>query len=856
MGWCILLATVSTGSAGRLGVLTYEIENGEVTITDCDSDVSGALEIPASIENLPVTTIGSQAFYSCSELTSITIPDSVTSIEQQAFANCYRLSALQVDSDNSLYSSESGVLFNKNKTTLITFPSGFDGEYVIPDNITSIGTNAFFACHRLTNVTISSSVTTIGAEAFANCSKLTSITIPDSVTNIGARAFKSCSRLTSVMIGKSVTSIGDSAFAWCSELTAINVDSSNSFFSSESGALVDKIQAKLISFSPVFVGEYVIPESVISIGISAFSSCRELTSITIPDSVITIGDSAFSSCTGLTNITMGNSVISIGEKAFSWCSGLTSITIPDSVTTIGDSAFSTCGELTSITFGNNVTSIGNSAFSACRELTSITIPDSVTSIGDSAFDSCLGLTSITIPNSVTSIGDSAFMGCDWLEAIHVDANNMLYSSENGVLFNKDQAQLITFPAGIEGEYVIPNSVTAIGNSAFTGCDRLTSITIPDSVTTIGDSAISWCDRLTSITIPDSVTNIGNSALSHCRRLTAIHVDDNNSFYSSESGVLFDKSQAKLITFPTGFAGEYVIPDSVTTIEEKAFYSSRLKSITIPDSVTSIGDSTFNNCESLTNVTIGNGVTFIGNSAFEDCEALANVTIGNSVTSIRERAFNDCSELTSITIPDSITNIGDYAFYYCKGLTEAIFEGAAPSEFGTRVFDSASEHFLIYFSESSTGFTEPTWMGYPCEPITTSGNTSDADADGIPDQWEQQVIEASDGAFSDASQVNPEDDFDGDGVSNYAEYVAGTSPVDHSSSLCAVYSVGNQVAWHGVTNRYYQVDYTMQLGTQWIPLGDVITGENQDIHCTVSNELSHCFFRIRCSMDLADFSESS
>ena len=240
--------------------------------------------------------------------------------------------------------------------------------------------------------------------------------------------------------------------------------------------------------------------TVTSIGKQAFANC-DFTSITIPDSVTSIGELSFFDCESLTGITIGNSVTSIGVRAFENCNSLTSVTIPDSVTSIGESAFQYCDSLTSITIGNGVTSIGDLAFENCHSITSITIPDSVTSIGDDTFEFCESLTSVAIGNGVISIGDWAFYGCEGLTSIaipdsvtnigvwafgecsnlteiRVNANNKNYTSQDGVLFNKDKTELIQYPIGNERKtYDIPNSVTSIGGGAFQDCENLTDIYI-------------------------------------------------------------------------------------------------------------------------------------------------------------------------------------------------------------------------------------------------------------------------------------------------------------------------------------------------------------------------------------------
>ena len=581
-------------------------EMGRRAFSGCSS-LTG-IAIPDS-----VTEIGKYAFDGCKSLTSITIPDGVTSIGDGAFYNCSSLTEIKVASENSNYVSVNGVLYNKDKTTIICYPAGKKGNnYKIPDGVTKVGSSAFIGCSSLTSITIPNSVTEIGYSVFEGCTNLKSITIPNGVTSIGDSAFEDCTSLTSITIPNSVTSIGD----------------------------------------------------------SAFEDSTSLTSITIPNGVTSIGDSAFEGCTSLTSITLPDSVTSIGSGAFIGCSSLTSITIPDSVTCIGDSAFEDCTSLTSITIPDSVTSLGNSAFSGCASLASITIPDSVTSIGDDAFRECSSLTSITIPYSVTSIGDYAFLGCSRLTAIDVNTDNKDYTSVNGVLFYNDKT-IICYPAGKKGNnYKIPDGVTSICRYAFSGCTSLTSITIPDSVTEIGGSAFETCSSLTSITIPDSVTSIGIGAFVGCSSLTSIMIPDNvtyiggavfadcsslteikvstqNAKYVSVNGVLYNKDKTTIMCYPAG---------------------KKDKNYKILDGVTEICTSAFNGCSSLTSITIPDSVTEIGVSAFSGCSSLTGITIPDSVTRIDMSTFRGCSSFTSITIPDNVTYIDIWAFNGCTGLT--------------------------------------------------------------------------------------------------------------------------------------------------------------------------------------------
>ena len=238
--------------------------------------------------------------------------------------------------------------------------------------------------------------------------------------------------------------------------------------------------------------------------------------------VTSIGDQAFYNCTSLTSVTIPDSVTSIGDRAFRYCISLTSVTIPDSVTSIGEEAFYGCWDLTRLIIPGSVTSIDKDAFCFCSSLTSVTIPDSVTSIGDSAFYGCESLTSVTIPDSVTSIGNCAFASCTSLTGIWVAEGNSHYANDaSGVLFNKDKTTLVQCP-GAFAAYTIPNSVTSIGEYAFSHCTSLTSVTIPDSVTSIGDWTFSHCTSLTSVTISDSVTSIGEYAFYDCTSLTDVY----------------------------------------------------------------------------------------------------------------------------------------------------------------------------------------------------------------------------------------------------------------------------------------------------------------------------------------------
>ncbi len=297
---------------------------------------------------------------------------------------------------------------------------------------------------------------------------------------------------------------------------------------------------------------------------SAFEYCTKITRLVIPDSVTSIESHAFSGCTGLTSIKIGSGVKQ-WDYAFPGISNLTSVTISNGVTSIGHDAFYYCTSLTSITIPDSVTNIGSQAFYGCTGLTSVTIGNGVTSIEYSAFYSCTSLTSITIPDSVTSIGGSAFGGCTSLTNISVDSGNSVYDSRNNCNAIIETATN-TLIAGCKNT-IIPNTVTSIGSSAFSGCTGLTSITIPDSVTSIASSTFYGCTGLTSITIPDSVTSIGDRAFNNCKSLAEVNVKATK-VPTGGSTMFYNCSSSLVIYVPTASVSAYQVATNWSTYSSK------------------------------------------------------------------------------------------------------------------------------------------------------------------------------------------------------------------------------------------------------------------------------------------------
>ena len=336
-----------------------------------------------------------------------------------------------------------------------------------------------------------------------------------------------------------------------------------------------------------------------------------------------------------------------------------------------DSAFYGCYSLSEIVIPSSVTSIGQHAFYGCRSLLEIVIPSSVTSIGDWAFSFCSSLKYISIPKSVIGLNGNPF--AEWNGKLECLTPNYIY--EDDILFNKDKSRIISFRNQNVKSYVIPSSVTSIGDSAFYRCISLSEIVIPSSVTSIGNWAFSCCDSLKYISIPKSVICLnGNPFAKWDGKLKCLSPN-----FVYEDGILFNKDKSRIISFRNQNIKSYVIPSSVTSIGDSAFYRCiSLSEIVIPSSVASIGDWAFSWCISLSEIVIPSSVTSIGDSAFLCCASLSEIFIPSSVTSIGDWAFYGCYSLSEIFIPSSVTSIGDCAFCSCDSLSEIVIPSSVTS----------------------------------------------------------------------------------------------------------------------------------------------------------------------------------
>ncbi|MCM1408522.1 MAG: leucine-rich repeat domain-containing protein, partial [Treponema brennaborense] len=575
--------------------------DGSGAIIDAEGTLIGWAESPNGKRTVPsaVKKIDSDVFLNCTGLTEIVIPASVTSINSGAFRGCLNLAVFTVDENNTKYSAAGGILYDKNKTQLIAYPSAA-GNINLAEKMAS-------------------SVTKIGNQAFRNCTELESITIPDSVNSIGTWVFTGCEKLATISInGK-----------WLMGSTGKQIVPE-----------IDKFQNENKQYEFTRIGS---------------------TSVTVENALLTIENGVLTKAAvyGTGAVTIPDSVTSIDEEAFLKCTGLKSIVIPGSVKTIGKNAFKQCTALAALTIDSGVQTIGNQAFVYCSALTDVTVPDSVTEIEWGAFSQCTALKRVRLSKNLKK-HNTMFPGCVSLKTIEVDDSNELYIVKNApeaagggaMLLAKEEEveRLYAWPSA-KGNVEIPDYIEVIDSQAFRGCTELTGVTIHEKVRKISPQAFFECENLTDIQVP------GNGTWGRFQSSQSWNSFSIGDFIDAGKIAAELKNTVKDSTFKYKYRRftneEYIIDNetgAVVTISGAllAWRPAPTKAITIPDGITRISNDAFRECIELPAVTIPEGVISISSSAFRDCTALTEVTIPASVKSISSNAFLNCSALKTIT----------------------------------------------------------------------------------------------------------------------------------------------------------------------------------------------------------------
>ncbi|MCK4552240.1 MAG: leucine-rich repeat protein, partial [Tenericutes bacterium] len=670
--------------------------------------------IPSTYEGKSVTSIGRLAFYNEANVNYLEIPSSITTIDAAAIYSCLELSEVVVDEANSYYSSVDGVLFNKDKTVLMYYPSNKpEASYIVPSSVISIGNLAFVLNDNLISITIPRSVERIKEWTFRDYKNFNNITVVEE----------------------------------------------NSYYSSIDGVLFDKDQTTLLIY-PLGKSEtsYIIPDDVLRIGRLSFVGNLNLVSITLPYGLTYIDNWAFYECANLENVDLPETVTTLGESIFGFCDSMTSIYLQDSIVSIGPSlffgsenfmsievsetndyfssldgvlfnkdkteileypagisdtvyeiptgvisiadwAFSYAANIVDIIIPNTVTSIGKYSFSDCYGLENVIIPDSVTSLGAWSFADNLNLQSIFIPDSVDFIGGYAFYNCGNL-TVYTEFASKPISWDS--IWNPD-------PVSVEWNY-LGNTESTISFEVNGGSNV---IDITQNVGTILDAPMFPVKEGFKFDGWYSDSELANEYTFEVMPIEDITVyvkwmpliEDSTDNYTFE---LYTDGTYEV----TGFLGDYsdlVIPSqyqgiSVTSIGNWAFEHLNITSVVIPNTVTYIGYNSFSDCRDLVSVYIPSSVTYISYSAFAKCDSLIEIRVGDlnsvfadedgilfnkdktvlfryppgkpeteyiiplTVTSINDWAFHGCINLTKLTITENVINTGYAAFSYCNLLT--------------------------------------------------------------------------------------------------------------------------------------------------------------------------------------------
>lgn len=720
------------------------------------SQPAGSVQIPGIVNNgnttYIVTEIGDFAFYQCSELTEVTMSESITDIGSSSFYKCTGI--LHIGFPEFLHSI-GGYAFRDCGLLSIYLPNSLQSmgvecfagcseltEIHFPDSLTTISDYAFYYCTGLTELNFPNSLLTINNEAFGYCTGLTEINLPNSLRYLSG--FNNCTGLTEIHLPDSITSIGSSAFSNCTNLIEINLPNmivtigSAAFYQCTGLSEIDFPDSlRSIGTSAFYqctglIGELILPTTLERIGSNTFSHCTGLTGIlTLPLHLRSIGSDAFVGCIGISKVVFPNSLTTIPSWTFYECTGLTEVVFPDSLSTIGVRAFYGCSNLASITIGSG--SIGVSAFEGCTNLHKIELLDSVRVIDEYAFKACNNIDTLILGKGMVNVSSTAFEECDTIRFVNYSSVSLNdYENAESSPFRNTVIQDIVFGENVYSvpDYlftsnylldtlILPNSVSRIGNHTFENCTHLKHLIIGDSISYIGNNAFCNCvsladsiylpcieelgenafygDSIEFVRIGGTITQIGSSAFANCPKLNI------RLFVQSPSFVMGNNVFSGCAGIDTLF-----IADN-SHIENPSFSNLPIKYCYLGESSGDFHEAFTNNAVttlhtnlnggirnfSVDTLIVGERIHFISNEMYRWSD-IKELQLPYTLTSIGAGAFANCTSLKKVIIPDNVQTIGAAAFANCPDIDTLVL-GEGIENIAKDVFEGCESLSIVYYN---------------------------------------------------------------------------------------------------------------------------------------------------------------
>ncbi len=561
-----------------------------------------------------VKLIASTAFDHNDKVKHIRIPKTVCYIKGNPFNRCTSLVAIEVDAENKYFSSEDGILYSKDKKTLLCCPCGKAGKVLVPDSVVSIAEKAFYRCSSLTEIELPKHLETIGLGAFGR-SGIHKIQIPAGVVKLREGILIFCSNLKEVVLSDNLRFIEDYAFA----------------------------------------------------------GCNSLKTILIPRGVVSVGNLCFAYCSALQHVTLPLTLQEIGTGAFAYCKKLTQLRIPGSVTKIDRFAFLECSKLKNVELSEGLKSLGTGAFMFCTSLEQLILPEGLTSAGARILDGS-SARSIYLPESLEKIEENTFLA-DHLDEFLVAVRNPAFTSVDGVLYTKDLNEIVRWPGAKAGVAHIPSYIKNIWDDAFSGCSQITDIVVDqdNSEYRSKDGAlIANClseliyvpdNTAGSIIVPKSINFFASSAFSGCASVQDIFVEENHSLYVSVDGILYNKDYSWLLSCPPGRQRNITIASEAVGIYERAFQNcSKLEHIVIPEGITTIKYKAFSMCSALKCIVFPSTLKKIDDYIIDCCNSLEVVVLPSHL----KKEIRDCISKQldyNVKIYPSIEDIKEHTIQY-------------------------------------------------------------------------------------------------------------------------------------------------------------------------------------------------